>query len=269
MKNKFISILTVFISISLFSTNSFSDQKKQDFLDFKAFKIDEIQAIINHYNEEGLPLSDARYVSTRTDQGAPDYPLIFEVVMLGTSEQLQTLISAGADVNTIFSDQFPATPIYFANSLYHPTGYLHGLEFECRPDHIKALLETGASINEIPLGQRTLLGSYTADESAPGCSEALRLLIEAGANINSQNFVGYTPLHDALSVQDTKGIELLLLAGADPDIEDIAGMDAYQFALQMTLPHLPQGDTHAEAIRKFIELAIIEKADEELTNRRE
>ncbi|MGA2601657.1 MAG: ankyrin repeat domain-containing protein, partial [Bryobacteraceae bacterium] len=48
--------------------------------------------------------------------------------------------------------------------------------------------------------------------------EALRLLIERGADLNVRNAGGRLPLHDCFELGRDKFAELLLAAGAEPDV---------------------------------------------------
>ncbi len=100
-----------------------------------------------------------------------------------------------------------------------------------------------------------------------GCAETLSLLIEEGADVNAQDILGRTALSDALQVNDINGVELLLAAGADradPMITDIGGVSVVEYVLQMTLQYLPLDDSGADTIRRFIELAVDKKYEENI-----
>ncbi|QEW05343.1 ankyrin repeat domain-containing protein [Nitrincola iocasae] len=245
---------------ALFSAMVAAETQYPSFKEYKQIKRDEIQAIIDQHNAKGLPLAEATY--TLIDpyrQDSLEYPLIFEAVRYGSLNQLNALIEAGADVNAFFPMRYPRTPIYYAI-----TDYPYGLEVECHPEHVRLLLEAGASIEELPPSTRTLLGNYTAPVEISGCNEILSLLIQAGADVNAQNIGGFTPLFDALTVHDVAGIELLIEAGADPMITDIGGVSVVEYVLQMTLQYLPLDDSGADTIRRFIELAVDKKYEENI-----
>jgi ankyrin repeat protein len=53
--------------------------------------------------------------------------------------------------------------------------------------------------------------------------EAVKLLIEKGADVNAVNQFGFTPLHVAISNRLSGIVRVLLKAGADPLIKTIPG----------------------------------------------
>jgi hypothetical protein len=54
-------------------------------------------------------------------------------------------------------------------------------------------------------------------------SEAVRLLLSAGADVNARNIVGETPLHDAAANGQSEVAALLIAGGADPVASDDDG----------------------------------------------
>jgi ankyrin repeat protein len=53
-----------------------------------------------------------------------------------------------------------------------------------------------------------------------GTAEIVKLVIDAGADVNSKDYEGWTPLHYAALRENSSAINLLLAAGADPFIKD-------------------------------------------------
>eukprot|EP00198_Chlamydomonas_reinhardtii_P002771 XP_001692107.1 predicted protein [Chlamydomonas reinhardtii] len=91
------------------------------------------------------------------------------------------------------------------------------------PEAVKALLEAGADPNEVMTGGARPLHTSTS------------LLIEAGADIEALDTYGYTPLHRMASNNLPIGAEALLKAGADPDRatgQPYAGETALRIARQ-------------------------------------
>ena len=62
-----------------------------------------------------------------------------------------------------------------------------------------------------------------------GDSQAVNLLLKAGANANSQNHYGSSALHEAARVSDLQGLQFLLEAGADPHQIESWGQAALHF----------------------------------------
>lgn len=58
----------------------------------------------------------------------------------------------------------------------------------------------------------------------------VRYLASLGANVNTINDCGETPLHGAILSNDSKGVELLLMLGADPYITSKAGLNSLEWA---------------------------------------
>lgn len=83
------------------------------------------------------------------------------------------------------------------------------------------LIENGADINKGNLKdkQSPLFMAATVKNSL----NALKTLIEHGADVNHQADNGYTALHVAAAAKNTKAIKMLLDAGADPNIRNHMG----------------------------------------------
>lgn len=101
-----------------------------------------------------------------------------------------------------------------------------GLYWVCLRGHLYAaqwLLSQGAEPNGDNGGR--LPGSLLAAVSG-GNHEVVRLLIEAGADVNSQDAQNDTPLLKAVNYADLRSCELLLDAGANPSLQNVAGLCA-------------------------------------------
>ena len=106
-------------------------------------------------------------------------------------------------------------------------------------DRIEKLLDAGCDVNgkcggETPLlAVCKLMGSPVGDEQK---AKVIRILLERGANPNTQDNLGETPLIKVLKISSADNlsvsvIELLLDRGADPNVKDRTGKSAIQAGL--------------------------------------
>src|SRR5262245_30427191 len=90
---------------------------------------------------------------------------------------------------------------------------------------IRTLLEIGADPNApADDGFPPLIAALTCTRDEPGANrrtdvdEVVRLLLSFGADPNCRGINDYTPLHMAVAERNTLAVQLLLDAGADPDL---------------------------------------------------
>ena len=94
---------------------------------------------------------------------------------------------------------------------HHSQWSLHSLCKEGNIHSVKWHLDQGADVNA-PYKNMTLLHTAAAYDH----KEIVELLIEEGANLNTKDEDGVTPLHDAVgSLSQKEIIELLITNGAD------------------------------------------------------
>ena len=118
------------------------------------------------------------------------------------------LIDEGADVNkNVCGNTAPANIVQF-----------------CRDDTSKSLIEAGADVN-IARGRRGITPLITAMEKND--TECLKLLINAGANVNAANKHGVTPLHIHNMGNDSSEHSQCLNLLLDKDDTDVNVVDDY------------------------------------------
>jgi hypothetical protein len=90
---------------------------------------------------------------------------------------------------------------------------------------IRALLEAGADPNaRVDDGFPPLIAALSTAQDVPGAmrrtdvDEMLRLLLRHGADPNQRGINDYTALHMAVAVRHLLAVQMLLDAGADPDL---------------------------------------------------
>jgi ankyrin repeat protein len=91
---------------------------------------------------------------------------------------------------------------------------LHLAAFFGKPEAAKALLDAGADV--AAYGTNPLANQPLHAAAAGRHIEVSRLLVAAGAPVDTTQHGGYTPLHEAAQHGDVELVELLLSAGADP-----------------------------------------------------
>jgi len=123
-------------------------------------------------------------------------------VQHGTTEVVDRLLAAGAEVNATSGGTTPLASAIFA----------------CRLDMVRLLVEHGAEVNTRDRDGVTPLHLAARE----GLLRTAQYLLDAGANVNARDNDGRTPLHDAVCMNDELGV-LLIDAGADFSAKDKYG----------------------------------------------
>jgi ankyrin repeat protein len=108
---------------------------------------------------------------------------------------------------------------------FHP---LHLAAFFGRHEALRFLIERGADVNAIADNPSRVWPLHSAVASRNG--NVVRLLVEHGADLNVQQHGGWTPLHSVAMHGDGSLVELFLERGADPGIFSDDGKDAAALA---------------------------------------
>lgn len=142
----------------------------------------------------------------------------------GIEPIVERLIAEGADVNTMNS--FGFTPLFEACH----RGYV-GI--------VSLLLKSRRlNLNYIPSLEKAQESPFVSSPPQSALGEAARsgfqtivqMLIDAGANKDQQNTLGWTPLHEASFYNRMEATKILLVSGANPCIRTKIGALPYQLA---------------------------------------
>lgn len=137
---------------------------------------------------------------------------IHEAAVWGTSEIIRSLAGHGSHIDAI--NICGQTPLMLAASWN-------------RSDHCRTLLELGAQVDLCdPNTKETALMLACSK----GHETVVRILLDAGADVNSQNRVNITALNKVIITKKTFLVPVLLAAGADPNIPDRFGNTAVHSA---------------------------------------
>jgi uncharacterized protein len=124
-------------------------------------------------------------------------------------------------------------PLFFAAGFSPDTKDKKGIPLLCvaarsgHLDTLKLLLTYDAQVNLIAEDR----GSNALFDSAlEKNKDMVKTLIDAGANVNIQSKDGQTALIVVVGVGDEEIVEMLVNAGADPDIKDSLGVSARKYA---------------------------------------
>jgi hypothetical protein len=180
-----------------------TDAKLHDYItdEYETFKKSEAAAETNHARQALLD----RGISTTNAS-------LVQCVAEDKTEEVALFLAAGFSPDTKDKKGIPLICISARN------GNLNTL---------KLLLNSGAQVNLIAEDR----GSNALFDSALGRKkEIVKTLIEAGADMNIQSKDGQTALVVVVGAGDEDIVELLAMAGADPDIKDALGVSARKYA---------------------------------------
>jgi ankyrin repeat protein len=109
---------------------------------------------------------------------------------------------------------------------------LHLAAFFGQAEAVRILLEAGADVNAEASNSFVSRVQPLHSAAANRDRDCCRLLVEAGADINAQQADGFTPLMEAAQEGDVELAEMFLAAGADDSIQRDDGTEAASLAEQ-------------------------------------
>lgn len=96
-----------------------------------------------------------------------------------------------------------------------------------RIDYLKTLVKAGHDVNCHADFNKEPLLSFAVSKNNP---EIMQILIDGGADVNSQDLSGVTPLMNAVNQNLADMVKILIEAGASVDIKDCRGFTARDYA---------------------------------------
>jgi len=99
------------------------------------------------------------------------------------------------------------------------------LAHDCSLSMIETLISYGANVNIRDKGQSWSALSFAARDCGP---DVCRALLDAGADVDSKDVFGNTPLIRAIMAAKEENVNLLVSYGANPDIENSSGITPRQ-----------------------------------------
>jgi len=115
------------------------------------------------------------------------------------------------------------------NYFYSWTMSLHVAVQNGHADAVRALLERGADVHSIGDGGRTPLHMA----AVLGCAEPVKALLDGGAAVNATDYGGNAPLHLAAAFGHAESVRVLLSRGADVNVRNDGGNSPLYLAASM------------------------------------
>jgi ankyrin repeat protein len=198
----------------------------------------------------------------------------FQALLKAIVEDDSTRVNALLDRDPGLAERTVAKDVLFRQKLLHwvyvGDTLLHVAAAGHRVEIAKSLLDAGADVGAATNRRHSQPLHYASDGN-PGSPAwnperqvaMLRLLLEAGADIQAQDQNGATSLHRAVRTRCTAAVKFLLEAGADATIRNKPGSTPFHLAVQNTGRGGSGGDlaraAQQEIIHAFLEQGVSPK----------
>jgi len=157
----------------------------------------------------------------------------------GSNAAREALLNMGVSVNEksmvdcVNEGQVKEVSLFLDAGFSPDTGDKNGVPLLClcarkgNLEMLQLLLRSGANVDQQAEDRRC---SAVLDATMGKYKDIVKVLIEAGADVNIQSKDGQTALIVAAGSGDDETVEMLYKAGADPDLKDCLGSSARKYA---------------------------------------
>lgn len=166
---------------------------------------------------------------------------IFTAILDDDASAVKKLLQADASLATCLVQTAKLYDSKIFHWIYVGDTALHLAAAGYRVEIVRLLLAAGADPSAATNHRKSTPLHYAADGFINGPVwdekkqvETIRCLIDAGANIHSQDANGATPLHRAVRTRCAAAVKFLLEAGSDPTMQNKSGSTPFHLAVQNT-----------------------------------
>jgi len=131
-------------------------------------------------------------------------------------------------VSPVFHPIIGSKALFTGSPILTETEKVHGKPDMMHIKILKELLDRGAEVNTHDFAGYTPLHYALSSHGNIATLEMAKMLIEKGADVNALNRLGCTPLMEPVIAHKLEAVHLLVKHGADPHITDINGTSPYE-----------------------------------------
>lgn len=133
----------------------------------------------------------------------------------GHVEIMKLLLKTGMDVD--IETRHGVTPLILAAR-------------NARPDAVVCLVAQRADVSHKDSNKKTVLHDMIDSQRQGDFTETLKVLLDAGADVNAKSALGETPLMQMCQLNNLEGVQILLERGANPTTQNKYGVTVLQYA---------------------------------------
>ena len=164
---------------------------------------------------------------------------ILDAIQAGDEARAARLLEANPE---LARERTPEGVSYVLLAMYHRRPEIARLLAEKRPDldlYEACALGSAERVRHLIAEDPASVNTFSPDGFAPvalaaffGHPDVVRLLVDAGADVNAQarNAMKVAAIHAAVAARDVRSVEILLRSGADPNLQQQQGVTPLQVA---------------------------------------